>query len=220
MDFPIPFLIKILYFCIKMHSKMVSTVEKTIHRKSEKIYTLLEYLEREERSVNKHEYHNGKIIPMAGGKFKHNAIASNTMAALKYIVKPLPKNFWVINSDQKIYIESFDRSVYPDALVVCEEPQYWENREDLIVNPLLIVEVLSKSTRSFDKGTKFMLYETLPSFREYILIEQKKPLVESWFRENANNWNKINESALDKSILLRSLGVSIPLADIYDKIIF
>jgi Uma2 family endonuclease len=195
-------------------------LEKTIQKKSERIYTLLEYLEREENSVNKHEFHNGKIITMAGGKFKHNAIASNTMAALKYIVRPLPTKFWVINSDQKIYIESADKSVYPDTLVVCQEPEYWAGREDLIVNPLLIVEVLSKSTRTYDKGGKFLLYETLPSFMEYVLIEQKEPSVESWFKQSPDNWHKIKEKGLDASILLRSLGVSIPLADIYENIDF
>lgn len=195
-------------------------LEKTVQNKSERIYTLHEYLEREETSVNKHEFHNGKIITMAGGKFKHNAIASNMLAALKYIVKPLPQKFWVINSDQKIYIESASKSVYPDTLVVCQEPEYWQGREDLIVNPLLIVEVLSKSTRTYDKGAKFLLYETLPSFTEYVLIEQKKPYVEAWFKQSPDNWHKIKETELDKSILLRSLGVSVPLADIYDNISF
>lgn len=199
---------------------MVAELRKKAIKKSEKLHTLREYLDREERSVHKHEFHNGKIILMPGGKFKHNAIASNMLATLKYIVKPLPRKFWVVNSDQKIYIESVDKSVYPDALVVCEEPQYWEDREDLIVNPLLIVEVLSKSTRSYDKDKKFKLYETLPSFMEYVLIEQKKPFVEAWFRETPTKWDKIQETALDKSILLRSLGVSVPLADIYENIVF
>lgn len=84
----------------------------------------------------------------------------------------------------------------------------------------MIVEVLSKSTRNYDKGKKFKLYETLPSFIEYVLIEQKKPSVESWFRESPNNWNTIQETDLKKSILLRSLGVSVPLADIYENITF
>ena len=195
-------------------------LEKTIQKKSERIYTLLEYLEREENSVNKHEFHNGKIISMAGGKAKHSEIATNMSHAIKLVIKPLPTKFRVYNSDLKVYIEAENKSVYPDALVVCEEPQYWAGREDLIVNPLLIVEVLSKSTRTYDKGGKFLLYETLPSFMEYVLIEQKEPFVESWFKQSPDNWHKIKEKGLDSSILLRSLGVSIPLADIYENIDF
>ena len=113
-----------------------------------------------------------------------------------------------------------DKSVYPDALVVCQEPEYWAGREDLIVNPLLIVEVLSKSTRKYDKGDKFLLYETLPSFMEYVLIEQNEPHVEAWFQQSPNTWNKIKETDLTKSIFLRSLGVSVPLSDIYEDIVF
>lgn len=199
---------------------MVAELRKKAIKESEKLYTLREYLDREERSVHKHEFHNGKIILMPGGKAKHSEIATNMSHAIKLVIKPLPTKFRVYNSDLKIYIESADRTVYPDALVVCEEPQYWENREDLIVNPLLIVEVLSKSTRSYDKGKKFMLYETLPSFMEYVLIEQRKPLIEAWFRETPNKWDKIQQTDLDKSIFLRSLGVSVPLADIYENISF
>ena len=199
---------------------MVATLEKKVQKKEEKRYTLLEYLEREERSVNKHEFHNGKIIPMAGGKAKHSEIATNMSYAIKLVIKPLPRKFRVYNSDLKVYIESADRSVYPDALVVCQEPEYWNGREDLIVNPLLIVEVLSKSTKKFDKGDKFFLYETLPSFMEYVLIEQDKPHVEAWFQQSPSVWSKIKETDMAKSILLRSLGVSVPLTDIYEDIVF
>lgn len=199
---------------------MVAKIEKIAPERGEKLYTLREYLDRELRSVNKHEFHNGKIITMAGGKFKHNEIATNFVTSLKWAIKPLPTKFRVINSDQKVYIKSVDKAVYPDALVVCEEPEYWEDREDLIVNPLLIVEVLSRSTREFDKSGKFMLYQTLPSFREYVLVEQNSPFVEAWFRTDEMTWNKKNQDTLSGSIALRSLGVSIALTDIYENIAF
>jgi Uma2 family endonuclease len=188
--------------------------------KKQRVYTLGEYLNREERSLHKHEFHNGQIIRMAGGKSKHNEIATNITTAIKYMVKPLPYKFRVYNSDQKIYIKAKDKAVYPDALVICEKPEYWEGREDLIVNPLLIVEVASGSTRTYDRGDKFLLYELLPSFREYVLVEQNKPQIEIWFRENADTWKKSIENDLNKSILLKSIGVSISLADVYDNIEF
>ena len=100
-----------------------------------RIYTLEEYLRREERAVEKHEFFDGKIIKMAGAKFNHNVISANVISALKVQVRPLPKKYQVCTSDQKIYIEPVNFGVYPDALVICEIPQYWGKREDLLVNP-------------------------------------------------------------------------------------
>lgn len=187
---------------------------------ADKRYTLNEYLTREVRSLHKHEFYNGKIVRMAGAKARHNQIAANITGALKYTLRPLPRKFIVYNSGQKVYIESENVGVYPDAVVVCEEPQFWHGREDLIVNPLLIVEVLSRSTASFDKSGKFLLYEQLPSFREYILIEQNYPRVESWFRQTATSWDKTVQTTTEAIIQLRSVGVSLPLAEIYEHITF
>lgn len=186
----------------------------------EKTYTLEEYLAFEERSPNKHEFDNGKLIPMAKAKAKHNQIAANLTGALKYAVRPLPKKYIVYNSDQKVYIEVENRGVYPDALVVCEKPEFWKGDEELIVNPLLVVEVASRSTRAYDRNGKFLLYQKLPSFMEYILVEQNRPAVESWFRIEDDTWKKITEMSLEKSIALRSLGVSIDLAEIYEYVDF
>ena len=197
-----------------------AVAENRLLEPEEKTYTLLEYLKLEELSMEKHEFVNGKIIEMPGSKARHNEIAMNIAYAIKYVVKPLPKKFRILNSDQKIYIEPENRSVYADALVVCEKLEFWKGREDLLVNPLLIVEVASRSTRGFDRGDKFLLYEQLPSFLEYVLVEQYRPQVESWFRVKPDTWNKKIEKDLTKSIDLRALGVSIALADIYENIQF
>lgn len=187
---------------------------------AEKKYTLAEYLTREVRSLHKHEFYNGKIVRMAGAKARHNQIAANVTGALKYALRPLPRKFIVYNSDQKVYIESENVGVYPDALVICEEPQFWQGREDLIINPLLIVEILSRSTASFDKSGKFLLYEQLPSFQEYVLVEQNYPRVESWFRQTSTSWVKTVQLETDAAIQLRSIGVSLPLAEIYEHVAF
>jgi Uma2 family endonuclease len=110
-----------------------------------KLYNFEEYLRREEKAVEKHEFYTGKIIKRAGGTHNHSEISANTVSALKVVVRPLPKKFSVHTSDLKIYIEPSDIGVYPDALVICEQPEFWNNRLDVIVNPLLIVEVLSPS---------------------------------------------------------------------------
>lgn len=185
-----------------------------------KTYTLDEYLTREARSLHKHEFYNGKIVRMAGAKARHNQIAANLTGALKYALRPLPRTFIVYNSDQKTYIQSENVGVYPDALVVCEEPQFWQGREDLIVNPLLIVKVLSRSTASFDKSGKFLLYEQIPSFLEYVLVEQNYPRVDTWFRQTESSWDKRVQTDLTAAIPLRSVGVSLPLAEIYEHVSF
>ena len=187
---------------------------------SDRRYSLDEYLERENKALNKHEFINGQIKRMAGAKAKHNEITSNMIGALKYTVRPLPVKFRVYNSDQKIYIASENLGVYPDAVVVCREPEFWQNREELLVNPLLIVEVSSKSTRSYDRAHKLDLYRLLPSFEEYVLVEQNKPAVESWYKIAPDTWQVTKETNLAESIALRSLGVSIPLAEIYEHISF
>ncbi len=187
---------------------------------AEKRYTLDEYLAHEARSLHKHEFYNGKIVRRAGTKARHNQIAANITGALKYALRPLPRKFIVYNSDQKLYIESENVGVYPDALVVCEEPQFWKGREDLIVNPLLIVEVLSRSTASYDRSGKFLLYEQIPSFQEYVLIEQNYPRVESWFRTTEHSWDKTVQTDVNAAILLRSVNVPLSLSEVYEHIAF
>jgi Uma2 family endonuclease len=192
-------------------------VEKMGGGRSVKMYTLSEYLLKEEKSVEKNEFYNGKIVAMPGGKIKHNQIGGNMITAMNIAVKPL-KRYRVLTSDQKIYIESANIAIYPDALVICDAPQFWNSREDLLINPLLIVEVLSRSTFKHDRGDKFLLYESLPSFQEYVLIEPNKVHVESWFKTADNTWNKLTVNDLQKNITLRALNVEIALADIYEHI--
>ncbi len=195
-------------------------VPQVVGVETTKIFTLEEYLRREERAVHKHEFYNGQIIKMAGGKAKHNEIAMNIGSAIKYAVRPLPLKYRVYNSDQKIYLEAEKFGVYPDAVVVCEEPEFWQGREDLIINPLLIVEVASRSTAQYDRKGKFELYRQLTSFKEYILVQQKTASVESWFRIEPNTWNIDTVKDLSASIVLRSIGVSIPLSEVYENIVF
>jgi Uma2 family endonuclease len=185
-----------------------------------KLYTFAEYLRREEKAVEKHEFYNGKIIKMPGGTHSHGEISANAISALKVVVRPLPKKFRVYSSDLKIYIEPSDIGVYPNALVICQEPIFWKNRLDVIVNPLLIVEVLSPSTQSYDRLGKFELYKMLPSFQEYVLINADKHSVETRFREEPDLWRIKMEDNINNNVVLRSLGASISMADIYEDITF
>ncbi len=185
-----------------------------------KRYTLEQYLAREERSKQKHEYYNGEIKLMAGGTSNHGVIASNVIAALKNAIKIAQKKFIVGNSDIGIYLSELEFVLYPDALVVFEKIEHKSGTNTLVVNPILIVEVASVSTRNFDRTEKFEAYKTLPSFKEYVLIEQNKPQVETRFIYNTNNWEVSVETDLTQKIKLRSLGVEIAMADVYEDIGF
>ncbi len=188
--------------------------------RSNKIYTHEEYLRFEEKAKSKNEFYKGLIIPMAGAKATHNEISANVVGALKTILRPMKTLYRVYTSDQKIRIETEDTTVYPDALVICEKPEFWNGREDVIVNPFVIVEVLSKSTQNYDRGEKFMLYQRLPSLREYVVIEQHTPLVESWYQIEENTWQKTTAQGMEGVLSLRSLGVTLRLDEVYEHIDF
>jgi len=188
--------------------------------RSNKIYTHEEYLRFEEKAKSKNEFYKGLIIPMAGAKLRHNQIATNITTAIKIAVRGLVNRYIVLNSDQKVRIETEDTTVYPDALVICEKPEFWNGREDVIVNPFVIVEVLSKSTQNYDRGEKFMLYQRLPSLREYVVIEQHTPLVESWYQIEENTWQKTTAKGMEGVLSLRSLGVTLRLDEVYEHIDF
>jgi Uma2 family endonuclease len=185
-----------------------------------KTYTLREYLAREERVLHKHEFHNGQIIKMPGSSINHNVIATNILIQFGILLQDAPEHFTIINSDQKIYIAAVDKVLYPDVLVVFEAPERWENRDDLLVNPLLIVEVWSKSTGLYDRNDKFMYYRMLPSFKEYVLIQQDTPKVEAFYKTSETTWDIMTETNLENTILLRSLGIAVSLQKIYKGIVF
>ena len=189
-----------------------------IPEKKTKVYTLAEYLHMEGRSKDRHEYYNGKIIKMANSLFYHNLVATNTARAIGIEIKPLAKKYFVVGDGQKIYIEPENVILSPDALVICETPQFWDGKQFIITNPLLVVEVLSRSTAIFDRIAKFELYKLLPSFREYVLIDPKKVFVETRFREEEDLWRIKTEVVKENRVALRSLGVSIGLGDVYEHL--
>lgn len=146
------------------------------------------YFKAEVKSFEKNEYHNGIIVKMAGGTFNHDNIASKSVTLLNVFIEKEELNYFVNSSDTKIRIEEYDKVVYPDALVVCEKPEYYDNRKDTITNPILIVEVLSDSTKNYDKTIKFEMYRTLETFKEYVLIHQDRKHVSVYSRQEDATW--------------------------------
>jgi Uma2 family endonuclease len=184
------------------------------------LMTVEAYLAFEKEATSKYEYYNGKIIEMPGGTALHNEIAANVITALKIAVRTLKKKYRVYTSDMKIHIESANHFVYPDAVVVAEEPQFFDDRKDIIINPLLIVEILSEGTAAYDRGPKFQKYQTLPSFQEYVLVSQDRQYITTYFREEKDLWRLTNVQDTQTTISLKSLNCTLALADIYESVEF
>ncbi|MFN4256001.1 MAG: Uma2 family endonuclease [Saprospiraceae bacterium] len=186
--------------------------------KQPRLYTLAEYLRREARTIHKNEYYNGKIVPMASAKFSHNLIAMNIGSALNAAIDKANKDLLVVGSDQKVYFEEQNVCVYADVLVVCERLEFYDDGQMLLTNPIMVVEVLSRSTRKFDQSGKFDLYKTLPSFREYVLVEQNAVRVETRFREQPNLWRETQITDPAAEVWFQSLGLSVAVKDIYKRV--
>ncbi len=183
---------------------------------SKKIYTPEEYLEYEVNSPERHEYINGEVIPMTGGTPNHNQIALNLSGTLNFALKRQPYRVFV--TDQRLWIPNPRIYTYPDVMVVQGELQLQQGRQDTITNPLMIAEVLSTSTRSYDKDKKFAAYRTINSFQEYLLIDQYTMNVEQYFKTGNNSWTFSEYNAPDTKISLNSFPFEIDLGDIYDKV--
>jgi Uma2 family endonuclease len=188
--------------------------------RTSKDYTLEQYLTREERSSEKHEFFDGKIVKMPNAKFRHNLIATNVSFAIKLALRSQPTRYLVVGDGQKIYIPAENVAIYPDGIVICEQPVYYDNQEYLITNPLVVIEVLSRSTQAFDRSGKFDLYKSLPSFKEYLLIDSRKYAVETRFKVSEELWRMRPITNKLHSITLESLGITLALEDIYDNIEF
>lgn len=179
----------------------------------ETTYSIEEYFELEAQSLEKLEYFDGKITKMPGASYVHNRIATNVLIALGNALQD--SQFEVNNSDTKIHIPGIESFVYPDAVVICEKPLFYQGRVDTILNPLLIVEVLSPSTEEYDRGEKFYLYRSLASFKEYVVVHQKHALVSAYFRLNEKDWRTEDAANLSETIHLQSINVTLKLSDIY-----
>ncbi|MEG3437895.1 Uma2 family endonuclease [Pannus brasiliensis CCIBt3594] len=183
-----------------------------------KIYSPEEYLEFEENSEERHEYIAGEIRLMTGGTPNHNKVAGNLYASLNFALKRQP--YEVFMAELRLWIPEKRIHTYPDVMVISPPLEYAENRRDTVTDPLLIGEVLSRSTRNYDRGDKFIAYRTIPSFQEYILIDQYSPHVEHYRKTEPNQWIFTEYDGLDAVLSLSSVSLQIELADLYDKVNF
>ena len=181
-------------------------------------YTFEEYLTFDGQTLEKYEYHNGEVVAMSGGSLNHAKIGGNVVTAFNNALDKLDKNCSATNSELKVYMETINRSVYPDVMLYCGDAAHYKEKNNIITNPTLIVEVLSKSTKSYDKGLKFEQYRTLPTFREYMIVYQTIPKVQTWYKEAENLWRISSAFGLDSAIKLYSMGCTITLKNIYKRV--
>lgn len=178
--------------------------------------TFAEYIQQEIESDTKYEYHDGKIYAGAGGTLNHGKICGNVYAELRSKLKGKASNCLPFNSEIKLHIAKTGSYVYPDAMVICGDVETPENNEHAVTNPVLIIEVLSKSTAEYDRGDKFYFYRQIPGFREYVLIEQDRHIVDVHFKAaQTNMWRITRYQGLDAVVKLRSIGVEMGMEDLY-----
>ena len=187
-------------------------------------FTIEDYLREEEGSNQRHEYYRGEIFLMSGAKADHNRIVVNLIFRIKQQLKG--NSCDVFNSDQRVHVQENTLITYPDLSIVCGEPAYYEHDGWHLTNPTAIVEVLSSSTKEYDRGVKFRLYKSLPSLREYVLVDSQSILVEQFVKNAAgiNNtsgaWMPRKYEQLHDSFFLETAGVSLSLGEIYEKVEF
>ncbi len=180
--------------------------------------TVEEYLEFDRNSEFKNEYYRGQIIAMAGGKPTHAKIGA-TVTALLWIATE-GRSCDVYSSDARLAADRESHYVYPDIMVVYGEPEYADSRQETLANPILVVEVLSPSTESADRGRKFASYRNLESLQEYLMVSQFEPKVELHRKGPDGNWTRHEWTGLDAVAVLESVDAQLPLPRVYAKIEF
>lgn len=175
-----------------------------------------DYLAAERRAIEKSEYFDGSVYAMSGASFEHNAIVANLITALKTRLRR--GSCRVYPSDLRVATPNRRRYFYPDVTVVCGQAQSADEVADTLLNPTLLFEVLSDSTAAYDRGRKFLAYQTIPSLQEYVLVAQDEPRLEC-YRRQADGWLYTQVAVLDGGLRLQSLELELPLAEVYEDVL-
>jgi Uma2 family endonuclease len=184
----------------------------------QRYYTPEEYLAQEEAAEFRSEYRDGEIVPMTGGSINHNQIAGNVYALLKFALRR--KNLKPYIGNLRLWIPNYRQYTYPDAFVIQGQPVFQEQRTDIILNPCLIIEILSKSTKDYDRSDKFRYYRSISEFREYVLIDQYGIEMEQYTKTSKDTW-LFRAYELDaERILLASVDLEMTIQDIYEGVEF
>ena len=182
-----------------------------------KKFTPEEYLALEEKAEYRSEYVDGYIFKLAGGTEAHQDITLNIATQFKTELRGRCKTY---ASEMKVWVEKAQTYFYPDVTIVCGERKFHKGNTGIVENPILLVEVLSKSTEDYDKNDKFFTYQNIESFQEYVLISQHKPIVQRYVKQKNGDWVIKATIGLKSKVYFESVDVELSLGDIYDLVEF
>lgn len=180
--------------------------------------TETEYLAIERAAEFKSEFYNGEMFAMAGASREHNRIKENLIVELGSRFKGGPCQTY--SSDQRLKVKKTGLYTYPDIVIVCGKGEYAENDRDTLLNPTVVIEVLSPTTEQYDRVTKLRQYKQLASLKEYVLVSQKEPAVDSFVRKPDGKWEWVDVQGLAGELVFQSVPARIPLTDVYAGIEF
>jgi Uma2 family endonuclease len=181
-------------------------------------YTPEEYLELEETAEYKNEYRHGEIIPMTGGTTNHNKICLNICRNFPVMIDH--QDYEVFMEGVRLCLPKYNFYTYPDVMVVKDQPMYHGKGKSNVTNPQIIMEVLSSSTQGYDRGDKFQYYRSLPTFQEYILIDQYRYCIDQYIKQSDNQWSVNFYTGENALLQFASVDWQISLQDIYQRIYF
>ncbi|HEY9284334.1 MAG TPA: Uma2 family endonuclease [Pyrinomonadaceae bacterium] len=187
-------------------------------RQAKAYVTSVEYLARERQAEHKSEYYDGEIFAMTGASMRHNRITLNIGAELN--VQLRGRDCQAFTSDMRVHVSATGLYTYPDVTAICGEPELQDEHVDTLLNPVLIVEVLSKSTARYDRIDKFAHYRSIPSFAEYLLVSQDEYRVEHNVKRPDGRWLLTDIRGREGRVGLSSVGCVLALSDIYDRVSF
>lgn len=185
------------------------------HRKT--LITAEEYLAAERESEIKHEYFAGEAFAMVGASRRHNLIAANVIRLLGNQLLDRPCN--VYPSDMRVKVSATGKYTYPDVVVACEEELFDDAEKDTLLNPAVIIEILSDSTEAYDRGKKFEQYQYIESLAEYLLVAQEPQRVEQYVRQGGSEWRYSEYHRVDDIVKLGVIGCELVLKDVYAKVV-
>jgi Uma2 family endonuclease len=177
-----------------------------------------QYLEIERQAEFKSEYYRGEMFAKAGASVAHNVIVGNMVGELRQNLRSNPCT--VLPSDMRVHIKGTDLYTYPDAVVFCGQPQLLDNKSDTLLNPTLIVEVLSPSTEAFDRGRKFEHYSSIETLTSYLMVASDRIHADQYTRQPGGAWLRKSYSTLEETIDLATIGCTLSMTELYAKVEF
>jgi Uma2 family endonuclease len=185
---------------------------------SHTLYSPEEYLALERKSNERHEYLDGYIYEMSGESIAHSAICTNLAFVFVGQLKGRPCQ--AFSPNMKVRTKFNGLYSYPDLSIVCGQPEFHDNHKDIIINPKVIVEVLSPSTEAYNRGEKWIRYQEINSLSDYLLVSQDQPLIEHFSKQEGGKWLYTKTVGLESRLYLTSIDCQLQLSEIYDKVTF